>query len=99
MTMLLYVYAADNALTPLLISGITVKDTIWEKDLRPNEDIIISIRYPSYIDEYLFHSYIKDNFILHVIIVRNKLDIHEEQVVSMHDLYKTHSSIRFFDFL
>jgi hypothetical protein len=57
-TLLACISAAGDALTPMVISGMAIQDSLWQNDLRQDEDAMIRSRTPAYIDSELFYEYI-----------------------------------------
>ncbi len=90
MTILTCVSAAGDALTPLLITKHTIKDSLWETGLRQDEDVMIRIRDPPYISKELFEEYINVVFIPYLNSVREKINATSSEALLMMDSCSVH---------
>ena len=93
-TLLACVSAAGDALTPMIIVGSNVPDSIWRHGLREDEDVMIRTRQPAYIDESLFYEYITSVFIPYVLNLRQKPEFAAEKAVLLMDSASPHVSER-----
>jgi hypothetical protein len=91
-TLLAYVSAAGDALTPMLITGNPILESLWSRGLRPDEDIMVRRRNPAYLDEELFHEYIATVLIPYVSSLRNRLELVDQAVVLLMDSALPHTS-------
>jgi hypothetical protein len=69
-TLLACVSAAGDVLTPMVISGADIRDSIWRTGLQQNEDVPLRHRSPAYIDEDLFHEDLSEVLIPYVANLR-----------------------------
>jgi hypothetical protein len=69
-TLLACVSGAGDFLTPMVISGAAIRDSIWRTGLQQNEDVPLRHRSPTYIDEDLFHEYLSEVLIPYVANLR-----------------------------
>jgi hypothetical protein len=72
--LLVYVSAAGDALSLLLITGSPIPESFWSRGLRQDEDAMIRHRAPAYITEELFYDYISTVFIRYVLAVSGESD-------------------------
>jgi hypothetical protein len=70
-TILACVSAASDALTPILVTGNSIRESLWNRGLHRDEDIVIRRRNPAYLDEALFYEYISGMFIPYVSTLRS----------------------------
>jgi hypothetical protein len=86
-TILACVSVAGDALNPMIIMGVSIRDSLWEQGLRQDEDedAIIRSRIPTYIDTDLFNKYISTVLVSYVTNVRNNLALANEPVILLMD--------------
>jgi hypothetical protein len=85
MTLLTCVSAGGDPLTPVIISQAPVRDSLWSRGLRQDEDVMLGQRNPGYVHEELFHEYLTSVFIPYVINLQNDARFSGEIVVSLMD--------------
>jgi hypothetical protein len=93
-TLLACVSAASDALTPMIISGMPIGDSLWEQGLREDEDAMIRPRTPAYINGDLFYEYISTVLVPYVTNVRSNPDLANEPAVLLMDSACPHVSER-----
>jgi hypothetical protein len=93
-TLLACVSAAGDALTPMLITTNPIRDCLWSRSLRQDEDVMVRRRSPSYIDEQLFFKYISNVLIPYVSSVRSTPELADEPAVLLMDSALPHTSER-----
>jgi hypothetical protein len=93
-TLLACISAAGDAMTPMLITSSPIRESLWSRGLRQNEDVMVRHRTPAYIDEELFFGYISDVFIPYVLAVRNRPELESEPAVLLMDSALPHVSAR-----
>jgi hypothetical protein len=93
-TILACVSAAGDALTPLLITGSPIPETLWSRGLRQDEDAMMRHRSPAYITEELFYDYISTVFIPYVLTVRDRTGFESGTAVVLMDSAIPHTSER-----
>jgi hypothetical protein len=93
-TLLACVSATGDALTPMVMSGATIRDSIWRTGLRRDEDLLLRHRSPAYIDENLFHEYISEVLIPYVANLREKPEFANEIAILLMDSAPAHRSER-----
>jgi hypothetical protein len=84
-TLLACVSASGDALTSLIITAAPVRDALWSRGLRQDEDAMIRQRSPAYITEDLFSDYISTEFIPYVLTVRDRSGLEDEMAVLLMD--------------
>ena len=90
MTLLTCVSAAGDSLTPLLITKHELRDDFWELGIRPDEDIMVRVRDPPYIDKELFFEYISVVLIPYISHVRSQLKIEANEAILLMDSCSAH---------
>jgi hypothetical protein len=88
------VSAAGDALTPLIISASPIPASLWAHAPREDEDAMIRVRQPAYIDENLFDEDISHVFIPYVSNLRGKPEFADETAVLVMDSASPHVSDR-----
>jgi hypothetical protein len=69
MTLLACVGAPGDSLTPMVTTLNPIANDIWSHGLRQNEDVMLPVRQPVYIDEALFSEYVSRAFLPYVKVV------------------------------
>jgi hypothetical protein len=93
-TLLACVSAAGDALTPMVISGPPIRDSLWTKGLRQDEDAMVRQRNPAYVSEELFFEYMTTVFIPYVANIRQRPEFENEPAVLLMDSALPHVSER-----
>ena len=93
-TLLACVSAAGDALTPMLITGNTIRESLWGHGLRPDEDVMIRRRNPAYLDGELFYEYISTVLIPYVSSLRGRPQLVHQAAVLLMDSALPHTSER-----
>jgi hypothetical protein len=93
-TILACVSAAGDALTPMIISGMPIRDSLWEQGLRQDEDAMTRLRTTAYINGDLFYEYISTVLVPYVTNVRSNRDLANEPAVLLMDSVCPHISER-----
>jgi hypothetical protein len=93
-TLLACVSAAGDALTPMIISGPPIRDSLWSKGLRQNEGAMIRQRHPAYINEELFFEYMLRAFVPYVTAFCDKPEFANQTAVLLMDSALPHVSER-----
>jgi hypothetical protein len=93
-TLLACVSAAGDALTPLIVTTNAIRDSLWSRGLRQDEDAMVRRRTPAYVDEELFFEYISTVFIPYVATVRDRPGLENEFGVLLMDSAPAHMSDR-----
>jgi hypothetical protein len=87
---------AGDALTPILITMNPIRDCLWSRGLRQDEDedenIMVHQRNPAYIDEQRFFEYISNVLILYVSPVRSHPELADESAGLLMDSPLPHTS-------
>jgi hypothetical protein len=84
-TLLAYVSAAGDTLTPMIIMGLPIHDSLWATRLRQDEDVMIQKWNPAYIDEELFFEYISNVFVPYAVNLRVQPHFESETAILMMD--------------
>jgi hypothetical protein len=93
-TLLACVSPAGDALTPMLITGNPILESLWSRGLRLDEDVMVRRRNPAYLDEELFHEYISTVLIPYVFSLRSRLELVDQAAVLLMDSALPHTSER-----
>jgi hypothetical protein len=93
-TLMACVSAAGDALTPMVISGPPIRDSLWALGLRRDEDVMVRQRNPAYISEELFFEYLTNVLVPYVAQLRNKSEFMNEPAVLLMDSALPHVSER-----
>jgi hypothetical protein len=93
-TLLACVSAAGNVLTPMVISELSVRDSLWTKGLREDENAMVRQRNPAYVTEELFFQYMINIFIPYVANIRQRPEFANDPVVLFMDSALPHISER-----
>jgi hypothetical protein len=94
MTLLAFISASCDALTPMIISQAPIRDCSWSRGLRQDEDVMVRQMNPAHIDEELFHEHIPSVFIPCVINLQNDARFSGEIAVCLMDFALAHQSQR-----
>jgi hypothetical protein len=76
------------------MSGAEIRDFIWRRGLRENEDVLLRHRFPAYIDENLFYEYICEVLILYIVHLPEKRIVANETAILLMDSAPAHRSER-----
>jgi hypothetical protein len=79
------VSVAGDALTPMVISGPPIRDSLWVMGSRQDEDVMVRQPNPAYISEELFFEYVTNVFVPYVTQLRDKPEFMNEPVVLLMD--------------
>jgi hypothetical protein len=93
-TLLACVSAVGDALTPIVISGPPMRDSLWAKGLCHDQDAMVRRRKPAYVSEELFFDYMVSVFIPYVANVRQRPEFANEPAVLLMDSALSHVSER-----
>jgi hypothetical protein len=90
-TLLACLSAAGDALTPILITTNRIRDCVWSRCLRLDEDVMGRRRNPAYIDEQLFLNDISKVLIPYVSSVRSRPELADDLTVLLMDSALSHT--------
>jgi hypothetical protein len=93
-TLLACVSVAGDTLTHMLVTGNPIRESLWNRGLRPNEDRVIRRRNSAYLDEALFYEYISGVVIPYVSTLRSRLEITDQPAILLIDSALPHTSER-----
>jgi hypothetical protein len=93
-TLLACVSAAGDALTPMIISGPVIRDSLWAMGLRQDEDAMVRRRNPAYVSEELFFEYVSDVVIPYVDSLRSQPQFENQPAILLMDSALPHVSER-----
>jgi hypothetical protein len=91
-TLLACVAAAGDAITPMIISAFPIPASLWAQGLQQDEDAMMRVRQPAYIDENLFSESISQVFVPYVSNLREKPEFANKTAVSPMDSASPHVS-------
>jgi hypothetical protein len=78
----------------MVISGPPIRDSLWTKGLRQDDDPMVGRRNPAYVSEELFFEYMVSVFIPYVANVRQRPEFANEPAVLLMDSALPHMSER-----
>jgi hypothetical protein len=88
------VSAVDDALTSMIISQAPVRDSLWIRSFRRDEEAIVHQRNPAFIDEQLFYEYLSGVFIPYLANLRSHDICSQEIAICLMDSASMHVSER-----
>jgi hypothetical protein len=81
-----------DALTPMLITGNPILDSLWSLGLHQDEYVMIRQRNPAYLDEASFYEYISCGIIAYVSSLRSRQELADQPAVLLMDSVLQHMS-------
>jgi hypothetical protein len=93
-TLLACVSATGDALTPMIVSQTSVRDSFGSRAFGQDEDVMVRQRKPAYVDEELFHEYLTHGFIPHRANLRTTEAFSDELAILLMDSALVHVSER-----